>query len=543
MKHRIFLLGLDGASWNLLDRLLAAGVMPNLQRLCEEGVRATLASTVPPITPVAWSTLMTGVSPGKHGVFGFLTRTSADSYLQRPVNRLDLQVPTIFDYYRVAGRLISLNLPMSYPATPVSGLMVSGMMTPLSDLARAEYPTGLMDRFQRAGIDYVIDPKFQVGADLQPHEMMAGWQRAGGEFVTQLSRITRDRMRAVHLLLAEEAWEIFICVIVGTDRIQHIGWDRLMQENGTPPEPALAAYYAEVDEQIGGLMAALSPGDALLVVSDHGFTACRGAFYTNEWLAQNGWLTPSRSERNHLVALKRLLKRLGLRRSFLERLVGQRRVSRLHLVMGDVDRKRTVASLGSAFGIRLNLRGREIQGCLDPGEADRLRLEIRERLLALTDPQGRRVMDRVYFAEELYHGPAVADAPDIVFIFREEANYSAYAGDLGKGVFAETPFKSGDHRIDGIFAAWGGGIRKLAAEERFEIQDVLPTLLHLNGRSVPGVCDGRVLTEILTDPGEVAYDREWKRFLDARQQLTYDADQEAEIKARLQALGYMSGDD
>ena len=117
MKHRIFLLGLDGASWNLLDRLLAAGVMPNLQRLCEEGVRATLASTVPPITPVAWSTLMTGVSPGKHGVFGFLTRTSADSYLQRPVNRLDLQVPTIFDYYRVADVVVSFPFNDGMPAT------------------------------------------------------------------------------------------------------------------------------------------------------------------------------------------------------------------------------------------------------------------------------------------------------------------------------------------------------------------------------------------------------------------------------------------
>jgi hypothetical protein len=130
-----------------------------------------------------------------------------------------------------------------------------------------------------------------------------------------------------------------------------------------------------------------------------------------------------------------------------------------------------------------------------------------------------------------------------VFRFREDVNYSAYAADLGQGVFASTPFKSGDHRVDGICVAWGGGIANVDRELRFQIEDVLPTVMHLNGRAVPSVCDGRVREEILSEPQEIRYDTDWQRFLAARQEIAYGADQEAEIRERLQALGYLSEDD
>jgi predicted AlkP superfamily phosphohydrolase/phosphomutase len=542
MSRRVFLLGLDGGSWNLIDRMFTAGAMPNLQRLCAEGTRAVLESTVPPITPVAWTTLMTGVNPGKHGIFGFLKHKSDDSYLQAPINRLDIQAPTIFDYMREGGRLVSLNLPMSYPATPINGLMVTGMMTPLRATQNAQYPVGLLERFRAAGIDYTIDPKFALGRDVPPVELMSGWQKAGARFVAELAQITRNRLRAAYLLMQEEQWQVFICVIVGTDRLQHVFWHQLMQGEAADIDPVLKAYYEEVDRQIGDLQGRLSPEDSLLIVSDHGFTACRGTFYVNEWLRRHGWLVSANTQSRPLVRLKNLVKKLGISRRSFRGVLSEKQLGRLHLVLGDIDHPRTSAYFASSCGVRLNLIGREAQGRVAPAAADDLRCRVMAALADLTDPDGRKVVDRVWRREDLYTGPAAAAAPDIIFTFREDALYGAYASDLGKGPFLAAPYKSGDHRLDGIFVACGGGIRRHEGEPRFHIQDVLPTLLHLCGRAVSSVCDGRVLGEILTDPAPVRVDDEWERFLADRGEVTYDADQEAEIKERLQALGYMSDD-
>jgi predicted AlkP superfamily phosphohydrolase/phosphomutase len=542
MKRRVFLLGLDGGSWNVLDRLMAVGKMPHLSRICQEGVRATLTSTIPAITPVAWSSLMTGTNPGKHGVFGFFKSSAESSYLQVPVNRLDMLVPTIFDYYQEGGRLISLNLPMSYPATPINGLMVSGMMTPLAHTVRSQHPATLLDRLAKAGITYTIDPKSLIGKDVHPQNMMQQWQRAGGRFAAQLREITQQRMRAAHMLMSEEEWEVFICVIVGTDRLQHVFWDRLMAGEPDAIEPSLVSYYEQVDQEIEALTSRLAADDVLLVVSDHGFADCRGVFYTNAWLASQGWLAAAPRQQGLQLGLKRILKRCGINRASLRRWIGERRLGRLQLVLGDVDWMRTRAFLRSPFGIRLNLQGREPQGTLTESQRGDIQAELVAALLNLEDAEGRCPIANVFRAPDIYQGPAAGQAPDLVFTFHEDANYSAYAADLGKGVFAATPFKTGEHRISGIFVAWGGGIQHRAEASCFAIQDILPTVLHLGGRAVPEICDGRVLTEIMTAPGEIRYDADWQRFLPQRSQLAYDAAQEAEIRDRLQALGYISKD-
>ena len=103
MKRRVFVLGLDGGSWNLLDRLMAAGAMPHLKQACESGVKAVLESTVPPVTPVAWTSLMTGVNPGKHGIFSFTRPRDDNAYASLPQNRLNMRVPTLFDYFLFIG--------------------------------------------------------------------------------------------------------------------------------------------------------------------------------------------------------------------------------------------------------------------------------------------------------------------------------------------------------------------------------------------------------------------------------------------------------
>lgn len=544
MSRRVFLLGLDGADWSVLDRMIAVGHMPNLGRLVREGARAILESTVPPVTPVAWLSLMTGCNPGRHGVFGFLKPSPDNSYLPVPVNRMDAQVPTVFDYFREGGPLVSLNLPMSWPATPINGCLITDMMTPLNDPRDFEHPRGLLARLARAGIDYTIDPKFKARQSEDGNAMFGDWQAEGSAFVELLSEITRQRQAAVRLLMREEEWNAFICVFVGMDRLQHLHFQRLLPADGSDPDPLLASWYRQMDEHVGEIVQGLRSTDVLLIVSDHGFAPTPGQFLANEWLRREGWLTPRQARRSPLYAAKRWLGALGVTRARLARVIGESRSSRLQLAAAHVDWSRSAAFLSSPFGIRLNVRGRETRGLIAPAEHSRVQEEIIQRLRAWRDDAGIAWLAAVHRGADLYWGDACRHAPDIVLVFPEERNFGAYGGEFGGDLFQPTPFKTGDHRRDGVFLAWGSGIRPTNTDLRFPIWDVLPTLLHLAGRAVPAICDGKVRSEILAKGSPpVSVDRAWRRFLPERRSIDYRMGDTEEIKSRLKELGYLSEDD
>lgn len=536
------MLGLDGGSWNVFDHLFGQGAMPNFQKLLKEGVRGTLESTMPPITPVAWTSLMTGVNPGKHGIFAFQKRRPDNSYYPLPQNRLDMKVPTVFDYYRDSGGLISLNLPMSYPATPMGGFMMTGMMTPQRNMGNFEYPDGLRDRFKRSGIDYVIDPRVDNPDRTDAERMFAGWKSESGVFVDNLRSITHARMRAAHLLLNEEDWSLFICVIVGTDRLQHILWDDIFRPEEATSSPEVLSYYQTVDDEIGELMAGLDPEDCLMVVSDHGFVRTHGSFQTNQWLLDNGWLKRRQAGRSPLYPLKVLLNKLGITRDRLSRFIPERQASRVQMKASHIDWDRSEAFLSGPFAIRINLQGRETMGRVPDADFAGKVDAIMAGLKGLRDEDGEPLLAEVLRGSDIYEGDSAGEAGDIIFSFRDDRNFTAYAADLGGKTFNLEISKNGDHRVDGIFAAWGGGTANLEEEVRFSIQDVLPTVMYLNQKALPNIFDGEVQHGILTDDHDKVEDVDWRRFLAAETGIDYDSTQEDEINERLKALGYLSDD-
>jgi|GEM_PF-1999398 len=542
MARRIFLLGLDGGSWNVFDHLFAHGVMPNFQKLCSEGVKGTLESTTPPVTPVAWTSLMTGANPGKHGIFAFRKTRPDNSYLPVPVNRMDMEVPTVFDYYREDPGFVCLNLPMSFPATELAGCMVTGMMTPQGQTDRAAHPSDQLDRFAAAGIDYVIDPKLQESAGIDPQDLFDGWKEAPEKFIGRLTRITQSRMDAVRLLMKDRDWSVFICVVVGTDRLQHLLWDEILEDGSKPITAAVWDYYRHLDDRLGRLMSDLHPDDVLMLVSDHGFVKTHGSFQTNEWLRRQGWLKKREAKKSPLYPVKVLLNRLGITRASLGRVLSEGQSSKLQLMASHIDWAGSQAFLSGPFAIRINLMDRETLGCVDPKDYDRLVDDIIVALGELKDQDGRPMISSAVRGQDIYHGDAGGQPGDVVFTFRDDLNFTAYAAELGGDLFRTDIAKKGDHRIDGIFAAWGGGIRNLEEEVRFSICDILPTVMHLNGRAVPGVCDGKVALGITEDDHSPDIDSNWKRFARSREAVSYSRDQEAEINERLKALGYLSDD-
>jgi len=332
-------------------------------------------------------------------------------------------------------------------------------------------------------------------------------------------------------------------IIVGMDRLQHLHWDRLVPDDGAPPDALLASYYNRVDEHIAHLTAALAPDDTLLIVSDHGFVRHHGQFNANEWLLRHGWLQKREARRSPLYPVKKLLNACGITRSHLRRVLGDRGAKQLQLMAAHVDWARSQAYLSGPFGIRINLQGRETRGCVEPKRFETLRAEIMHALGELSDPDGQPLLGHVRKGEECYLGEASGGAADIVFTFRDDRNHSSYVGNLAADIFTATPQKSGDHRVDGILVAWGGGIAPGQEEPTFRIWDVLPTIMHLNRRAVPEICDGRVLEEILSDSEPIEFDSHWRRFLPEKRQLRYELDQKAEIAARLRALGYLGDDE
>jgi len=516
--------------------------MPNFQKLCSQGVKGTLESTMPPVTPVAWTSLMTGANPGKHGVFAFRKTGPDNSYLPLPVNRMDMEIPTIFDYYREDPGFVCLNLPMSFPATELAGCMVSGMMTPQGHTDQAAHPANLLERFSKAGIDYVIDPKLQESAANDPQDLLGGWKEAPAEFIARLGRITDSRMQAVRLLMNEQDWSVFICIVVGTDRLQHIFWDEIVGEGDHGLTPSLWDYYHLLDDQLGRLMDDLEDDDVLMLVSDHGFVKTHGSFQTNEWLRRQGWLKKREAKKSPLYPLKVFLNRMGITRAKLGRVLSEGQSSKLQLMASHIDWAGSQAFLNGPFAIRINLKDRETLGCVAQKDFDRLVGEIITGLRELRDEAGEPMIAEVFRGSDIYHGDARGQAGDVVFAFRDDLNYVAYAGELGSELFRTDIAKSGDHRVDGIFAAWGGGIRNLDHEIRLSICDILPTLMHLNGRSVPEICDGKIALEITQDDHPPEIDRNWQRFAGTRSVVTYNQDQEAEINQRLKDLGYLSDD-
>src|SRR5438094_7351038 len=155
----VLVIGLDGGTRRILGPLADRGVMPNLAGLFARGRVGTLMSTLPWYTVPGWASLMTGVSPGRHGLLHWVTADPSDYFEnRRPGRRFvvssDISYPTFWDVAGAAGKRVAvINMPMTYPAWPVHGTMVTGLLTPRDAARGTVHPPDLAERFP----DYRVD--------------------------------------------------------------------------------------------------------------------------------------------------------------------------------------------------------------------------------------------------------------------------------------------------------------------------------------------------------------------------------------------------
>ncbi len=541
--RKAVVIGLDGATWKLLDGFVERGVMPTLGRLRDEGTHGPLWSVIPPMTATAWTAFQTGKGPGKHGIYDW-TEPVAGSYLYTPIDSTRVQSRTLFELLSDRGaRVATVNLPLTFPARPINGVAVGDMLTPAKDVPGFTFPPEFKSTLDKLVPDYLIDTHLTDSED----DVLP--------FLGRLRQMLEGRGKLVRHLMEQEPWDLFCTVWVEMDRMQHCLWH--VFDPGHPHyDPVLAEKYEEpildiyrlLDRRIAEMVERRPEGSNVIFLSDHGFGPCRYKVFLNTWLAQEGFLTfreGGRDTRNRLHKVRGVLDRAGVdTRRILDvarRLGGERALAMgdtLSRFATDIDWERTQAFCHGTNSIRVNLKGREPRGSVDPADYDRVLDALRERLLALRDPQGKPIISAVERRADLYQGPEVHGAADLLIATHDDSVWFYYSeGDVPSDVFEKSGWASGNHEPDGLFLGWGPDFRAGARIDDANIVDILPTIFATMGVPVPDDVDGRVLQETLTRRVRTLW-TEARRF-HAAAGTTRDAATDRAIEERLRGLGYL----
>lgn len=553
-KHnKVLVVGLDGVPLDLIDGWVRQGELPTFSYLIRTGAVGPLRSTVPPTSGPSWSSFATGMNPGRTGIYDFLYRRDG-TYRFPPVNASQRGGVSLWQILSLAGKKVGvLNMPMSYPVEVVNGFMVSGWMTP-SGAADYCYPSALIAELQR-----------EVGFyHIYPTETFAESRRES--FLQACYDLLDLRLRTALYLMETRPWDFFMTVFFDTDRILHQLWHYLdpshpwWGEQGEEHSEIVLEYFRRVDEGLSRLIDRAGEGALVMVMSDHGMGPAHNFIVLNNWLLDVGLL---RLKRNPLTRLKSWAHRRGFTLRNVHKLADRLGLAKYAEYKGlysmdhllklvflsflDVDWSRSRAySFGRHLGsIYVNLKGREPKGMVEPGEEyEAVRDEIEQMAYDFRDPRtGRPLVGQVLRREELYAGPFVHLAPDMILRPDRETDIFFGLADFGSNVTVDRVYRySGMHRDDGLLMMSGPPIRAGTRIEGSSIQDLAPTILYAMDVTVPWAMDGEVLLQAF----EEAYVREngvsygeIEAPPSAGPGGGYGQAEEREIVGRLRGMGYL----
>jgi predicted AlkP superfamily phosphohydrolase/phosphomutase len=474
---------------------------------------------------------------------------------RRPlISSRSVQVPKLWHilnhHERRAGLL---NVPVTYPPESVDGFVISGMMTPSQDSGYT-YPESLKADLNSALGEYVVNvdiPRYDVEDERDAHA-----------FLDDIRHCFEKRTEALFHLLDTHPTDFLMAVFIITDRIQHLFWKYMMDSESAfyrsrrasrLRERILSCYQA-VDTMLGQVIDGLDRHTDLFIVSDHGFGSTKAWINVNRWLEEQGFL--------HLEGDAKLRKRLfyelmllndselvhtllpaPIRRAIRKRVRSTRSTFKSDLV-DCIDWSRTKAFFASipAQGIYVNVKRNGV-GIVEPGtEYEEIREQLREGLYELKDPRtGDRIVDQVWFREEVYSGDQTEVAPDVLFVARDYSYLGRELLGARRVVESSMNLANGFHRMNGIFLAYGDNIQP-GHVDGASIVDVTPTLLHDMSLPVSTDMDGRVLREVLSPDFMRVHPVEREeplKLVGEEQAGTYSEDESAEIEARLRKLGYI----
>lgn len=538
---KVFIIGIDGGTFDILNPFIKKGYLPTIKELLEKGSFGTLTSTMLPLTAPAWASFMTGVNPGKHGIYDFMKKKE-NSYERVTANATYIKQDTLWKLVSDKGKkVIVINVPMTYPPEKVNGIMISGFLAPETDFY---YPKEILDEITENVGEYTIHTRLTY--------------RKGNEedFLADLLRIVDMRKDTALYLMDTYPWDLFMVLFSSVDTICHWFYKHLDKTHPEySPGDAIPTVYKKIDAAIKAFLERLDDDTAVLLVSDHGSGPVHKSLYVNNWLIEHGYIS---LKENIKSKFKYFLHRTGINLQNVYGLtsaigipgVGKNvseetrtKLSKFFISFDDIDWKRTKAFSAGNFGqLFLNVKGREPEGCIPPSEYESVRNQLIEEFKQMKDPENGDIIENIYKREEIYTGPYVKDAPDILFVTKDFLYEPARYFEFGSNKLVGPPhrMKSGTHRMNGIFMAVHPECIKNAVLQDAHIVDAFSTILYMLGIEIPAHADGKVLKEIFRkdflEKHPVRYSKSVKEKRD--KEMVYSEEEEEAVKERLRNLGY-----
>jgi predicted AlkP superfamily phosphohydrolase/phosphomutase len=433
--------------------------LPTLRSLMRRGRYGVLRSSDPPITVPAWACMTSSRSPGALGIYGFRNRRDYSYEGLAIADSRAVRAPRVWDLLSARGRsVIVLGVPPTYPVAAVNGVMVSCFLTPDTERSQYTYPAELKEEIEGIVGHYMVDVENFRTSEKE-------------RLLADLEEMTEKRFRVAEHLLATRPWDLFFMVEMGTDRIHHAFWrftdpEHRLYEPGNRFQNVMRDYYRALDEKIARLLRFADDDTAVLVVSDHGAKRIDGGICVNDWLRREGYLVL----REEPAEATRLTPDL-------------------------VDWERTTAWGEGGYYCRLflNVAGREPQGTVSQDDYERVRDELKGKLEALGDHEGRPIGTIAHRPEELY--PERNGIPPDLLVYFGDLYWRSIGlvGTESVHVFEnDTGPDDANHAREGMYLLAGAGVGAGAGEER-ELRDIAPTLLTILGEPVPADMEGSSL--------------------------------------------------
>ncbi|WP_148883189.1 alkaline phosphatase family protein [Thermococcus aciditolerans] len=492
---KVLVIGLDGATWDVIIPFVKQGKLPTFKKLLKGSSCGILKSTLPPVTVPAWPSFATGKNPAKLGIYNFLIVDNKTGKV-RIVRSTDIKSKKIWNYLSFYGKKsIILNHPVTYPPEKISGIMVSGMLTPPGSNDYA-HPPEILEELEKLG--YIIEP--------DPEIVRTKWDTE--EFISELIKTIRKRTDTVVHLMKTYPWDFFFVLFRATDVVQHKHFQNKKEK--------LLEVYSEIDRSIDILLKSVPKETVVILMSDHGFCELTRYFNITKWLYEMGYVKLKKKEISPQNSRVSILTRLGITQNSILRVLRKLHLdwirkylpvslkSKLPQSSVEIDLKESLVYPGILFTGASQYLSINREKIRSEEEYEKLRNELILKLSSLKDPEtGELVVEAIYKKEEIYSGPYLSDAPDIIFLLKKGYGLTTFL-DLSAPFFENIYSPFGTHHVDGIFLVYGPGIKEGYKIKPAEIIDVAPTILHIFNLPIPNDMDGRVLMEIFEEDSEFA---------------------------------------
>jgi len=483
--NKVLMIGLDGATFQLLKPLCNDDVMPFLKRFIEEGVHGDLLSTRNPLTPPAWTSMITGRSPHNHGIYDFVApyKTDRGGIFLHVNDYRDIRCETVWSMAgRQGKRITSLNFYGMAPAPEVAGYLASGFV-PWKHLRKGMYPESLFETVKTMpNFDYRV-----LGMDIGEEKKCV--QGSSEEEPTDWIDLQEDRDTAwtdlCSYLMETDRTDITAVVLDGPDKVQHLFW-RYVDPDLVEPEASeqfhrirarCLDFYRKLDQNIDRMVITAGPETDVIITSDHGFGPTDEVVYINEWLAREGYLrwadTAEEGEDGQLLAGR----------------------MRDHLATIDWQNTRAYCPTPSSNAIYIKRDTGDGEGVKD-NEYLQLCLKLQQGLLDIRDPKSGDPVVVGADLPKLEGASFVEPCPDVILHLRDGGFVSIVKS---SDVVAPRPRIDGTHRPNGIFIGRGPRIRQGEQIDPISLLDVAPLLLHLVGLRPEAKLEGQIPTGVLSD--------------------------------------------